>query len=133
MHSEAAFAALACVSPVQASSGNTVRHRLNRALHIATVNKMIHDPVTRVYIERRLADGKTTREIRRCLKRYFAATSIEPSTHSTKGQPKRSIDTHRRIVWILDLIELVVGDWLRSEVSKHLKKTRQQRLPGRWA
>lgn len=80
IRSEAAFAALAGVSPVAASSGNTVRHRLNRrgdrrlnrALHMATVTKMIHDPVTREYIERRLADGKTTREIRRCLKRYLA-------------------------------------------------------------
>lgn len=80
IHSEAAFAALAGVSPVAASSGNTVRHRLNRrgdrrlnrALHMATVTKMIHDPTTRQYIERRLAEGKTTREIRRCLKRYLA-------------------------------------------------------------
>ena len=80
VHSEAAFAALAGVSPVAASSGNTVRHRLNRrgdrrlnrALHMAIVTKMIHDPTTRAYTERRLADGKTTREIRRCLKRFLA-------------------------------------------------------------
>ncbi|MBX7555510.1 IS110 family transposase [Streptomyces sp. tea 10] len=77
---EAAFAALAGVSPIPASSGNTTRHRLNRggdrrlnrALHMATVTRMIHDPETRTYVERRRAEGLTTKEIRRCLKRYLA-------------------------------------------------------------
>lgn len=55
--SEAAFAALAGVNPVPASSGNTVRHRLNRggdrrlnsALHMAVVVRMAHDPATQEY------------------------------------------------------------------------------------
>ncbi len=80
IRSEAAFAALAGVNPIPASSGNTVRHRLNRggdrrlnkALHIATLTRMTHDPETRAYVERRQAQGRTTREIRRCLKRYLA-------------------------------------------------------------
>jgi len=80
VRSEAAFAALAGVNPIPASSGNTVRHRLNRggdrrlnrALHIATVTRMTHDPTTRAYVERRIAEGRTTREIRRSLKRYLA-------------------------------------------------------------
>lgn len=80
VRSEAAFAALAGVSPLQASSGNTVRHRLNRggdrrlnrALHMATLTKMTYDAETRAYVERRLAEGRTRREIRRCLKRYLA-------------------------------------------------------------
>lgn len=80
VRSEAAFAALAGVSPIPASSGNTTRHRLNRggdrrlnrALHLATVVRMVHDPATRAYAERRKAEGKTSREIRRCLKRYLA-------------------------------------------------------------
>lgn len=80
VRSEAAFAALAGVNPIPASSGNTVRHRLNRggdrrlnsALHMATVVRMVHDPATRAYSERRTVEGKTPREIRRCLKRYLA-------------------------------------------------------------
>ncbi len=80
VRSEAAFACLAGVNPIPASSGNTVRHRLNRggdrrvnrALHMATTTRMIHDLATRKYVERRRADGRTTKEIRRCLKRYLA-------------------------------------------------------------
>jgi len=80
VRSEAAFAALAGVSPIPASSGNTTRHRLNRggdrrlnrALHLATVVRTVHDPATRAYMERRKSEGKSTREIRRCLKRYLA-------------------------------------------------------------
>lgn len=80
VRSEAAFAALAGVNPIPASSGNTVRHRLNRggdrrlnsALHMATVVRMVHDPATRGYAERKKAEGKNPREIRRILKRYLA-------------------------------------------------------------
>jgi transposase len=80
VRSEAAFAALAGVSPIPASSGNTTRHRLNRggdrrlnrALHLATIVRTVHDPATRAYAERRKGEGKSSREIRRCLKRYLA-------------------------------------------------------------
>lgn len=80
LRSEAAFASLAGVNPVPASSGNTVRHRLNRggdrrlnqALHMAVVVRMRMDPETKAYVERRLAEGRTKKEIRRCLKRYLA-------------------------------------------------------------
>jgi transposase len=78
--SEAAFASLAGVSPIPASSGMTVRHRLsrrgdrqlNRALHVVVINRIRHDKATQVYIERRRAEGKSDREIKRCLKRYVA-------------------------------------------------------------
>jgi transposase len=68
------------VNPIPASSGNTVRHRinrggdrrLNRALHMAAVTRIRMDPRTRAYVERRTAEGRTPREIRRCLKRYLA-------------------------------------------------------------
>lgn len=78
--SEAAFATLAGASPIPASSGQTIRHRLNRggdrqlnrALHtIALSRRATHHP-TRAYIDRRTREGKTTREINRCLKRYLA-------------------------------------------------------------
>ncbi|CUU54120.1 Transposase [Parafrankia irregularis] len=76
---DAAFAALAGTSPLQASSGRTVRHRLNRggdrtlnsAIHTIALVRMRCCPTTRAYVTRRTAEGKTTREIRRCLKRYI--------------------------------------------------------------
>jgi Transposase IS116/IS110/IS902 family len=78
--SEAAFAALGGTSPVPASSGQTVRHRLNRggdralnrAIHAIALVRMRSCPHTRAYAARRTAEGKTAREIRRCLKRYIA-------------------------------------------------------------
>lgn len=78
IRSEAAFAQIAGTCPIPASSGNTVRHRLNRggdrrlnrALNTIVLTRMRTDPATRVYTERRLAEGKTNKEIRRCLKRY---------------------------------------------------------------
>ncbi|MDO2935976.1 IS110 family transposase [Paeniglutamicibacter sulfureus] len=80
VRSEAAVACLAGVNPIPASSGNTVRHRLNRggdrrlnsALHIAAVSRMTHDATTCDYVEKRRAEGKTDEEIRRCVKRYLA-------------------------------------------------------------
>ena len=80
VRSEAAFACLAGVNPIPASSGNTVRHRLNRggdrklnsALHMAAISRTTHDPETRNYVEKRRAQGKSDREIRRCVKRYLA-------------------------------------------------------------
>lgn len=80
VRSEAAFAALAGASPLQASSGNTVRHRLNRsgdrqlnrALEVIARVRMSNHAETRAYVERRTAEGKSPREIRRCLKRYIA-------------------------------------------------------------
>jgi transposase len=80
LRSEAAFAALCGTSPVEASSGKTRRHRLNRggdrqanaALHrIVVVRLRWHQP-TRDYVARRTAEGKTSKEIIRCLKRYVA-------------------------------------------------------------
>jgi hypothetical protein len=78
--SEAAYAALGGTSPIPASSGQTIRHRLNRggdralnrAIHAIALVRMRSCPRTRAYVARRTAEGKTTREIRRCLKRYIA-------------------------------------------------------------
>jgi transposase len=78
--SEAAFASLAGTSPIQASSGRTVRHRLNRggdralnsAIHAIALTRMRSCARTRTYVQRRTAEGKSQREIRRCLKRYIA-------------------------------------------------------------
>ena len=78
--SDAAFAALSGTSPLQASSGKTVRHRLNRggdralnsAIHTIALTRMRCCPTTKDYVARRRAEGKSSREIQRCLKRYIA-------------------------------------------------------------
>jgi transposase len=78
--SEAAFARLAGCAPIPASSGQTIRHRLdrsrdrrlNRALHMILVTRRRSHPPTIDYIDRRTHDGKTSREAIRCLKRYLA-------------------------------------------------------------
>ena len=80
LRSEAAWAHLCGVSPIQASSGKTVRHRLNRsgdrqanhALWRIAMVRMSHEERTRDYVARRLEEGKTKREIMRILKRYIA-------------------------------------------------------------
>ena len=80
VRSEAAFARLAGVAPLPASSGHTIRHRLsrggdrqlNRALHTVILHRRQHDPATRDYIARRVAEGKSSRDATRILKRYLA-------------------------------------------------------------
>ena len=80
VRSEAAFAALAGVAPLQASSGNTVRHRLNRhgdrrlnrALDVVAKVRMRFHAETMKYVEKRTADGLSYKEIKRILKRYLA-------------------------------------------------------------
>lgn len=80
MRSEASFAALCGASPVEASSGRTVRHRLNRggnreanhALWRIVMVRLSHDKTTQAYVERRRTEGRSDKEIIRCLKRYTA-------------------------------------------------------------
>jgi transposase len=77
---EGAFAAVCGSSPIDASSGKQQRHRLNRggdrqanyALYVIVLNRLSWDPRTKAYMQRRLAEGKTKKEIIRCLKRYVA-------------------------------------------------------------
>ena len=81
IHSEAAFAMLAGAAPIPANSGQvTTRYRLNRhgdrqlnrALHTIVLSRQLHHDDTKAYTARRTTEGKTPREIRRCLKRYIA-------------------------------------------------------------
>jgi len=81
VHSEAAFAMLGGVAPIPATSGQVVnRHRinrygdrqLNRALHNIVLSRLRYDDRTRAYADRRTQQGRTRREIIRCLKRYIA-------------------------------------------------------------
>jgi transposase len=85
---EAAFASLCGVAPIPASSGRTNRHRLNRggdrransALHRIALVRMRHDERTREYVARRKREGKTTKEIMRCLKRAIAREAYRALT-----------------------------------------------------
>jgi transposase len=80
MKSEASFAALCGVNPLPASSGKVVRHRLNRsgnrqancALHRIVLCRLRWHQQTKEYAERRMAEGRTIKEIIRCLKRFVA-------------------------------------------------------------
>jgi transposase len=80
VRSEAAFAKLAGVAPIEASSGTVTRHRLNRAgdrqlnraLHTIVLVRIRQDAITKDYVARRIEEGKSVREIKRCLKRYIA-------------------------------------------------------------
>jgi len=90
--SEAAFAALAGTAPIPASSGRTVRYRLNRggdrqlnrALHTIALSRLAHHAETKRYAARRTAEGKTPREIKRCLN----GTSPDVSTASSRPEPR---------------------------------------------
>ena len=78
LKSEASFARLCGVAPLAASSGKTSRHRLNRGgnrdanrvLHVLALGRMSWDELTRAYVARGTAEGKSKREILRCPKRY---------------------------------------------------------------
>jgi transposase len=80
LKSEAAFAHLCGVAPLRASSGKVNRHRLNpggnrqanHALWRIVFTRMASDDRTRKYVARRLAEGRSTREVMRVLKRYVA-------------------------------------------------------------
>jgi transposase len=80
LRSEASFAALCGVSPVPASSGKTIRHRLNRggdraansALHIIAIGRLRTDPKTKAYVAKRITEGHSKLDALRALKRYIA-------------------------------------------------------------
>ena len=80
LRSEAAFSMLCGSSPIPASSGKTTRHRLNRggdrqanaALYRIVIVRLRHDQRTKDYLARRMQQGKSKREVIRCLKRYVA-------------------------------------------------------------
>jgi transposase len=100
--SEAAFAAFAGAAPIPASSGMTHRHRLNRgddrqlnrALHTITLIRMRVDPRTRAYIAKRTAQGKTSRDAQRCIKRALARTIFKllERSHPDTFKPSTAVD-----------------------------------------
>jgi transposase len=105
LKSEASFAALCGVSPVDASSGKQQRHRLNRAgdrqaneaLWRVVLVRMSTDPRTKDYVARRLKEGKSKKEAIRCLKRYVAReiyrdliASLAPTTPTPTRRKTRT-------------------------------------------
>jgi transposase len=105
LKSEASFASLCGVSPVEASSGKVIRHRLNRGgnrdanrvLHMVCVVRMGSDRRTKAYVARRTAEGKSKWEIMRCLKRYIAREVYRVLLFSTTVEPP-PIRTTRRVL-----------------------------------
>ena len=110
MKSERSFAALCALSPVQASSGRTVRHRLNRggnrqansALWRIATTRMRTDASTKEYVTKRQAQGKKRTEIIRCLKRHIAPQNLpadhQPATHPglREAPPPTPTSSHHR-------------------------------------
>ncbi len=99
LRSEAAFAALGGVAPIPASSGQVQRHRLNRsgdrqlncALHTIVICRLARHTETQAYAARRATEGKTSREITRCLKRHLARRLfklLEAAPQRTSAAPE---------------------------------------------
>jgi transposase len=94
LRTEASFAALCGSSPIDASSGRQRRHRLNQggnriansALYRVVLCRLAHDDQTKAYMTRRLAEGKTKREVIRCLKRYVARELYKLLTKSIPAE-----------------------------------------------
>ena len=92
LRSEAAWAHLCGAAPIPASSGKTVRHRLNpggdrsanHALWRIVFTRLGSHPATRAYAERRTTEGKSKAEIIRCLKRYVAR-EVYPHLRTAAG------------------------------------------------
>jgi hypothetical protein len=76
-------------APIPASSGKTIRRRLNpagdrqanHALWRIVITRMSSRPPTRAYVERRTAQGLSKKEIMRCLKRYVAREACPQLRH----------------------------------------------------
>ena len=96
LRSEAAFAMLNGSAPLRASSGNIVRHRLNRggnrrlnrALHIMAITLLRCDETTKAYVRRRRAEGKTKREAMRALKRHLSDVVYRSLMEDCRGLPR---------------------------------------------
>jgi transposase len=108
LSTEAGFAALCGASPIEASSGKVNRHRLNRsgnrqanhALWRIAMTRLVTDPATKAYMVRRTAEGKTRREVIRCLKRYIAREMFQLLTNPNQvpvGMSLRVTRTDARV------------------------------------
>jgi transposase len=93
--SEAAFAMHTGTAPLPASSGKTIRHRLNRrgnrrlnsVIHMIAVTQLRMHPPAIAFVERKRAQGMSTREALRCLKRYIARTLFKTMRRAAQARP----------------------------------------------
>ena len=107
LRSESSFASLCGVSPVPASSGKTVRHRLNRggdraansALHIIAIGRLRTDQKTKDYVARRIAEGHSKLDAIRALKRYLAREifTLISSDAEKSTPPKSPLDKQKGV------------------------------------
>jgi transposase len=99
---DASFARQTGTAPIPCSSGQRVRHRLNRggdrqlnhALHIIAITRARYDPATRAYLARKEAEGKTKKGALRCLKRHLARRFHQLLSPPAQPRPKQH-DTTR--------------------------------------
>lgn len=131
LRSEAAFAALCGVSPIEASSGKIVRHRLNRggdraannALWRIVMVRLTNCDRTRAYVARRRAEGRTTAEILRCLKRHVAREIYRLLTNPPtvpRGPELRQARTHAGISLRAAATELATSPMTISRLEREL-------------
>jgi transposase len=102
---DARFARQAGTAPIPASSGNRSRHRLhrggdrqlNRALHTIAITRAAHDPETRAYLDKKIAEGKTRKEAIRCLKRHLARRFYRLLTQPAPDTPAITVNAPLRV------------------------------------
>lgn len=143
MGSKDSFAALCGTSPIEASSGDVKRHRLNQggnrqancALHQIVLSRMKHDERTKAYVEKRKAQGKSKREIMRCLKRYVANEAYK-ALMSPMSVPESQGSRLRELRTSLGLSQADVASMLlvsRAKISEiECGKKRCLRLEGQY-
>jgi transposase len=102
---DARFARQAGTAPIPASSGNRSRHRLhrggdrqlNRALHTIAITRAAHDPETRAYLDKKIAEGKTRKEAIRCLKRHLARRFYRLLSEPVPDAPATTVNAPLRV------------------------------------
>lgn len=135
--SEAQFAALTGVAPIPASSGKTIRHRLSRAanaaIHRIALVRMSKDPRTKEYVARRTSEGKSRREIMRCLKRYIAR-EIFRALHNPRPIPRTDDLRPRRLAQNITLTKAArpLGLWPSGIARIGQGKNRDHELTNRY-
>ena len=94
------YASWTGTAPIEASSGEIVRHRLSRAgnrrmnhmIHMAAASQLRHDTEGRAYYRRKLAAGKTKAEAMRCLKRRISDALYRQLRADAKSYPATAMD-----------------------------------------
>jgi transposase len=147
---EAQFAALTGTAPIPASSGKTTRHRLSRggdraanaAIYRIVLVRMSKDQRTRDYVAKRTADGKSKKEIMRCLKRYVAREIYRVLQNPRPVPPTNDLRPKRQIrhitlttaaqqfnVWPSSISRIEQGKCRDQELINHYRDWLDQQPP----